>query len=277
LLGALPGEQAREIERRIFLEQEFHELVEAVETELIRDFIRGKLSAPMQEAFLARYQRTPELWERVTAMSAVMSAASSLAPAARGSSWRSKLAPWFLPAPAVVYGATGLAVIGLCVAVWFGMRNQALQDSVARALRSRDALAGENRRLREEIAAMGSTRAPARVLALALMPGVTRSGSAHQRVARLSGEDELELTLHAPQVLTPGSYRVTLEQGESGRVVYRSAGVETRAGQPGAVVARIPAAGLETEDYLVSLESRSGAGGYDTVETYWLRIVAATP
>lgn len=55
LLGRLPSDRAESLESEMLESEELYEKVQIAETELFDDFAAGRMSAPDQKAFLARY------------------------------------------------------------------------------------------------------------------------------------------------------------------------------------------------------------------------------
>jgi hypothetical protein len=65
VLGELVGERAEEFERRYLGDQDTFELLEAVEEDLIEEYLRGGLSADVRELFERRYMSRPENREKI--------------------------------------------------------------------------------------------------------------------------------------------------------------------------------------------------------------------
>ncbi|HEY0003997.1 MAG TPA: hypothetical protein VGB17_04235 [Pyrinomonadaceae bacterium] len=60
LLGQLPEDTQQEVEQRIFIDNEYYELVNALEDELIDDYLSGTLTKEEQKNFERRFLVTPE-------------------------------------------------------------------------------------------------------------------------------------------------------------------------------------------------------------------------
>lgn len=80
LLGDLPGDEEEALETRLLIEDDLHELAEAVEAEVLEDFARGKLT-PGQRERVARYLGVSE--EGRLRLAVVQGLAATPAPAGR--------------------------------------------------------------------------------------------------------------------------------------------------------------------------------------------------
>ncbi|HWX40843.1 MAG TPA: hypothetical protein VN345_06800, partial [Blastocatellia bacterium] len=65
LLGELTGDKAEEFEQQYLADQDTFELLEAVEEELIEDYLRGALSPAERVLFERRYMSRPENQEKI--------------------------------------------------------------------------------------------------------------------------------------------------------------------------------------------------------------------
>jgi hypothetical protein len=88
LLNDLPEPEQRRFEEQYFADPGFFEQLQAVEEELIEDYVRERLSAPQRANFERHYLATPERRERV-AFARELCDALSREPAARTSEARS--------------------------------------------------------------------------------------------------------------------------------------------------------------------------------------------
>lgn len=80
LLGDLPGDEEEALETRLLIEDDLHELAEAVEAEVLEDFARGKLT-PGQRERVARYLGVSE--EGRLRLAVIQGLAATPAPAGR--------------------------------------------------------------------------------------------------------------------------------------------------------------------------------------------------
>ena len=60
LLGCLPEAEREDIERAALESAEFFECIEALEQELILDYVQGRLTSADRSAFESAYRQTPE-------------------------------------------------------------------------------------------------------------------------------------------------------------------------------------------------------------------------
>src|ERR1039457_2706492 len=72
LLGDLPATESSQIEERFFADNALFERICALEEELVRDFLRNRLSANNRHKFEARLRLSPELRRKTESVKAIM-------------------------------------------------------------------------------------------------------------------------------------------------------------------------------------------------------------
>jgi hypothetical protein len=65
LLKDLPEDECQKIEQRYFQEDSYYEAVEALQTQLVRDYLAGSLTPKQAAQFEGRLYDDPALWEQV--------------------------------------------------------------------------------------------------------------------------------------------------------------------------------------------------------------------
>src|ERR1700758_3504068 len=78
LLGELPRDQALLLEERYFHDGEYFESLQALEHELIRDFVNDEMAPDLRERFERRYRSSRDLAEKIAFVEAIRSEAGKL-------------------------------------------------------------------------------------------------------------------------------------------------------------------------------------------------------
>jgi flagellar motility protein MotE (MotC chaperone) len=293
LLGDLPEEEMIRIEERFFADDEYFELLEAVEYDLIDRYVRGELAPRERRQFEEHFLASPQRRERVEAAGAFLQTlsgpAAAEAPAQlEEASWWPSLWAFLRPQGPAFRFAVAAIILVVVLGGWWAVRlrtqlqqlqaqrqelerrREQLQQQIAEQQQRRDELSEQLQReqqerdqLEQELARLEPLKQA--VVPFELSPNLTREG----------GESA---TLTVPRGARSVRFRVVLE-GESAyrrfRAVLLNAADDevwrwdglraTERGQ--AVVVRAPARLLAAGHYTLALLGVA-AEGEDVVNYY---------
>jgi hypothetical protein len=287
LLGELPEEKQTELEARYFADDELHDRIRAVETELAEAYVRGELGTRERERFEARLAASPRLGERVAFVRALL----EVLPVPREETKPATPAPsrWTDFVDAVRSWSVGMRIAAAAAAALLVLGGLWV---VYRAWRTPDrppeqAGPGQNAPPVEvprppDVAPPGPEPvppvvpappqpAPPAVATLVLTPGLSRGENNLPRLVLPAGTTRVRLTLPLGGETGTG-YRATLKAADSGNAVWWRGGLAaTRAGSSTAVVVTIRAQLLREKAYVVTLD-HTVDGETETVEEYPFRV-----
>jgi hypothetical protein len=257
LLGTLPEDEQARLEEEYFRDDRAFERVLAVEDELLHDYAQGGLDADERRRLEERLLRTPEGQAR-------LSRARALLAELPADTARARSGPRARPVPTAWLVAA--AVLLAVVAGWLAFgRDRGRVDQAQDAFPLSTAPGVGSTPSPSSGAVVPSTGgAPtARVVALALAPGLTRADAPPQRVTIPSGASTLRLELGLPEESPRPSYRAVLSSAEGAEVW---SGAATRAG-PTRLGVEIPADRVPEGDYELVLTG-AGKGGLEELASY---------
>ena len=237
LLQDLPGSERLQVEKEYFTDDRVEEQLEALEDELMYDYLQGKLDPARAELFEKRLLPQPRFRER--AEFAQLLASRIPHPASR------------IAHPASPYLRAAVFVL-LALCAWL------LSDVVR--LRKEVQIAKEKLAARKEAPVLPP---PAPVLAFLLKPGAQRDGGAGARLIVAAGAAEMQLQLELPAGADPASCSAELLP-PTGSAVWNGPVkiVSTPSGK--AALVTVPLGKVGENDYqLILYDVRAGA---DSVE-----------
>jgi hypothetical protein len=251
LLGALAEEERARIEADALHDDGRFEELLALEDELFHDYARGGLSDVERGQFEARFLSTPEGRDRMDAARALMDRlgpADARRPGAAPASLR------WLAAAAALLVAAGTAWLG-----WRASQARVREAGLPTAPPSIRPSAGPP---------VTPSAAPVRVIALALSPGLLRSGGAAPRVVLpATGEATLRLTLTLPPASRHQRYAASLQSPDGLTVWSGAAAPDGRT-----VTVDVPVRAVPENDYEVVLRALTATGSQE-VASYPLRVL----
>jgi hypothetical protein len=273
LLGTLADEaRLAALEEDYFAREDLLDRMRETESDLVDDYLTGRLPADEREQFESHYLPTPAHRHRVAVARALQSAAAAAKPAEPASRRTPIAAPFDSRRAWIPAVAAGLALLA-AGAVW------TLRPSPNRELAQRSAPApAPSAGTVPPASPSPSTAPPAEapnVVALVLVAGSVR-GSGDSAVLTIpSGATLVRLTLEsdpaAPRLVRPRAIVRTV----SGATIWQGAVVPTAAAQPPATARlEIPASLLPADDYVVVLFDDAGGGRESERERYFLRVRA---
>ena len=303
LLGSLSEPQSEALEAECFADKEMFEQVAAAETDLIDDYLRGKLSPGDHEQFVRHFLASPRRRERVQAARILLRNISSIAVAdedmrASLSRRRSFLSVFRKPDLSMGWVLAGAASLLLMLAgAWllgetFRLRSQLLQVQAEQSgqigrqrelevqleaeRRQNGELSGELASARDQLAALDAQRDerppfPTNVLSFFLSPGFARGSSgAPQTLAIPAGVQSIKLriTLRRSDY---ESYRAVVQTPEGTEIWNQNVKpMKLRSGA--AVVLQIPANRFTRNDYILKIVGTTTAGEVEDAGSYYFRV-----
>lgn len=275
LLGLLPEAEAEGLEEAYLVRPEVWERVRGVEDDLLDDYVADRLSQHETDAFEGRYLSSPPLRDRVVAARALRlaMAAGGRVPGARVATAR----PTRVHIPLVIAATLLLAV----VAFWIWPKR--LPEVTARLTPPTSAARPEASPPPPATPAGSSDpsewtappRKPATSsLILALSPVLLRGQEGPTRPRIPAGTDTVVLELEGdPALLPPAAVALEVSvKSVGGAQVWRGEGRRASdARRPSLLAsARVPAARLVPDDYLVALSARGSGEG--ALYSYFFRV-----
>jgi len=233
LLGLLDETEAAQIEERYFADNAYFQWVRDVETELIGQYLAGRLKRPDRNRFESRYLTVPEMRKRLEEVRAA-------GPVAPRQSFRLR---WYA-------AAAGVALVISVPSVWlYWQGHGATPPHTPNPAPPR----------------------PPLILAVHLSPGVSKGASAGMEFVQPAG-GRVRLSLELPGRTTPVDCRVDVALvapgGEHETVWTSPAALSHAAGSGSSVEVELEAAALRPGDYVVTVSDPQRA----TLETYVFRV-----
>lgn len=278
LLGQLSDAEAEELEKRYFADDALFAELEAVETDLLDEYVRGELDSEERAAFEGLLATSPSLKSRVASASSLHRVLDSREAASPSTSRPRN------PLPTLAAAAVLLAALGSALA-WQTMSARRRLD---RLETERGALQSENRRLAGELegARAGSRAATARGSeeARPVTPGLTgdlvgfvlseellRGAGAPNDLRVPPGAKAI--LLEVPVESRPGQrYRVVIED-PSGGAVLEQRGLTAVRRKPGTfVLVPVSRESLPAGDYVVKLSRQRSPAGFEEVSELAFRV-----
>ena len=236
-------------------DKDFQAVMDEVEDGLVARYVRKQLTDTQTRLFQAQLTVSKRLREKVRLAAAALKPVhfgpeESIQTSYEGKTHRD-------------YGQLSLAagvILALGFLGWREWRSSVAQNELAGALRRQSA------RLEQIASAQNTRNASGVMVAVFRLAGDTRTlgggAAAPARAVVPNGVNRLLLQLNAAAELG-AAYRVEVHDG-AGKLVWSGA-AQPKAGY---VEAELPANLFETADYLVRLDVKTGAGGWQPVHSY---------
>jgi hypothetical protein len=296
LLGELTGSDAEAFEQRYLADQDTFELLEAVEEDLIEDYLRDGLSPGDKSLFELRYASRSENRQKIEFAKELLRCAapeqSQPAPSADLATppppveapkttpiSRQRLGPRSPSRPFAIAAAAALVLLA-GVAIWLGISltrlasrlaaeqqerarleraEQDLRTQLETAQNNNQALSNELQKVQDQLRALEQRGSTGSIVSLLLWPSSVR-GAGHPAEARLDpGVARLDLQL-ALNDLDFDLYRVTVRQ-LSGGVIWTANALKPNSAVKGKILKlSLPAANLKPGLHVVTLEGVSPSG-----------------
>ena len=302
LLGELSAAEQTELEEKYFADSNlFHQLTR-VESDLIDDYARGRLSSRVRLRFEQNYLADPRRRARLKFAEALVTrldetkpseAASVVAPQA--SWWEQLLASFRRPSPVLAFSAAlwGLLLIG--AVVWLLVDSARLRRQLNEAQASRASQEQTERELKEQIA---SEQARSDQLTAELdrlrsqqLPSPTPPNQTAPAIASLvlaisgmrSGDTGSPATLVIPQGTDKARFQLNLREGgyksysaviqtANGQQIFKSGSLIPSNQTHPSLVFIIPAAKFSEGDYILTLKGVTSSGEAEDVSKSLFRV-----
>jgi anti-sigma factor RsiW len=275
LLGELPPQDALAVENNYFENEEYFELIQALENELIRDYVRGEMAPDLRGRFEARYRSSKELAKKIEIAQAILAESAKIRGEERSgdlvvaSGPRAKriLADYFLIGLLGFRWAAAvgvIAAIGLSVLLW--KQNSQLRLNLAQVQR-------ENRSLVEEKSAPDRAvsekpKEPVLVASFILTPGLSRDKGNAERLIVPAAIGRVDFKLPLPSGISYPALRAVLERVPDGQVSSQDLPLNALVDSGRALVVGVPSASLRAGRYVLYVKGRSSQGEYEDVQYY---------
>src|ERR1041385_1821731 len=156
LLGTLSEEEQVRVEDRALAEPAYLSLLEAVEADLIDDYVRGELPVADRRGFERRFLASPQRrtkveFARTLARVAAESKASQPVALDRPSAWQALVNLVRGWNPALQFAAGAAVLIWVAGAAWLVVQNSATRSTVAALEVQRREAEGRERSLRQQL------------------------------------------------------------------------------------------------------------------------------
>jgi hypothetical protein len=303
LLGELPENEQITIEDEAFRDPEIRAAIEAVEQDLLDEYVRGDLPGSQRQRFQSHFLASAERKKKLyfaQALNGVIGDKPKVAQAAIAAA-PTRLGFWsFLTQPVVTYGFAAAAVVLLLFGSWLWLQRSHLQSELEqlRATRTtqnstQQQLEGDlakererNEQLQAELNKVAIANSNSNVnpdqagpsktpvsLALALLPGLSRGSNSAPQIAIGKDVATLRLKVGVDPADDFPLYRLKLRNGE-GHVVTTLNKIRARAlGNSRTIVVAVPANQLRAGNYEVALQGINDNGSTEALGFYYFRIV----
>lgn len=283
LLGELSEDEQAELEERYVDDPRIFDEIARAESDLVDDYVRGKLAPEARERFERVYLAHSRRRDRLKFVEALLTrldraeTAIVAAPSAGiESAWRTWLDRMLRPRPAFGFA---FAILLIASGVWLALearrtRQEAVQREAARTNQERRDREAEARASAEKAgASQAATRRPPTVVVLALNAGAGARAvepSSPTPLVIFAGISEVRLQLSLPPLDYP-SYRVIL-RSVGGAEIFRRGDLRAAAAGPTVVITLdVPASAFESSDYTLTLQGATTGGGFEDVSRLLIR------
>jgi hypothetical protein len=259
VLGMLPHEDAERLDEASIVDDEVAARLRVVETDLIDDYVRGKLAGEKLERFESYYLSSPRRRERVRLAASFVRAVDRPLPIANVA----RLAARIARSPRV---AAAMAAAALVVVV----SGFSLFEFV-RPPRNESAVATSGRAVADSRTQGLQPLAEPRPLVTVELPPPLRAVAAMRAVVIPAGADHLRFELRLESDDFP-EYRVALRNLATSQVLWRSDwGAASARADRASVFVVVPAALFGTERYSLDLAGRASGGRAEMIGSYTIR------
>jgi len=298
LLGNMSPEEQEELELWLMSNEDAYDLMEAAEDDLIDASLAGRLSADDLNRFNTHFLAAPERRRKVQfsrsfrrAIDAFSPTSSGFSPSTPSSTW-TRLLDALRYRPALAFASSALVLLLVITSVASLIRTAQLQrelNSVTNRLASSE---GDRENLRGQLeksqsaektlqaqldALQGSNVGPKSssapvLLALSLMPGITRSSSNLPQITLTPAASGVQFSL----VLTDdnfAAYRASLMNADGREILSRDKIAPTASREGKTVKVTIPAENFATGDYSFGLFGIPASGVPENVGRYYFHAV----
>ena len=310
LLGELSEQEQVEIEDRAFEDQQVLEQILAVEQDLIDDYVSGDIPEENLHRFQNHFLASAERKKKVTFAKTLAAVANATvltegpAPAieADAPSWHAKLTAFFTR-PVIAYSFAAASLVLFIVGSWLVVDRIRLGSEIAQFRTIQESQTAQNRQLEKDLvderlrnqelmanrgAAPQQTPTPKLqpetpqqpttptspvVVALSLLPGISRSSNSLPRLAIAKDVSLVRLQIGIDPKENYRRYRVELRT-ENGRQVLAQGNLSARGGTRGRnIPLNVPASVLGNGRYELTLKGITESGATEDVGFYYFDVL----
>jgi hypothetical protein len=293
LLGNLTEEEQVQVEDRAFADRDYMGALNAVEADLIDDYVSGELAQADRRAFESRFLTSPQRRSKVEFAQALAKVTAEAEPVAsrvpqRPTTWLGLLNPIRAWNPAMRFAGALGAVICVAGGSWLVIDNASMRARVLALEAQRHVLELRAQGLKQELGQAQTraeglaaqvrnpsmaegTRTPL-VASLMLMPGLSRAES---RVEQLTLGAEAQVARIVIQLETRDDYpRFRAElRSRSGRDILSLSALHPRRATTGNSVSMdVPASALGGGEYELALKGLPDGRAAEDVGYYYFRV-----
>jgi len=270
LLGSLSTDEALELERQYFSDDQLFEELEIVETELIESYLRGQLSDKDRKQFQAVFLRSPQRRQRVDEVRSMLAAIREVSlheSTAAHPGWLRQgvnaLQSLFSPPIRLGY-AVAMVALTVALAVMLTQSHK-LHSDLAH-------LQTENARLSEQISGSPYHVDQFAVASIELKPQTRALGAINNLViSRDTQSVQLRLLLETDEYKV--GYSLVIKSIE-GKEVERVSRIRSRRGNSGLRILEVsvPADSLDVDTYIVTLFGLTASGKEEELAAYSFQV-----
>jgi len=306
LLGELSEQEQVEIEDRAFEDQRVLEQILAVEQDLIDDYVSGDIPEEQRQEFQQHFLASAERKKKIAfakALAAVVNQNPALViDRATAPSWRTKLAAFFAR-PVTAYSFAAASLLLLIVGSWLVVDRIRLRSEIAQLRTAQESQTAQNRQLEKDLAnerlqnqeLMANRGTPLQqtptpeirsespqqpttptspvVVALSLLPGISRGSNSLPQLAIAKDVTLVRLQIGIDPQENYRRYRVELRT-ENGRQVLAQGNLLARTGSHGrSIPLSVPASDLGNGRYELTLKGITESGTTEDVGFYYFDVV----
>ena len=311
LLGELSEQEQVEIEDRAFVDQMVLQEILAVEQDLIDDYVSGDISEAKRHDFEKHFLASAERRKKVAfarALATVVNKRPALQqshaaiPVVMVPSWRSKLAAFF-SRPATAYSFVAASLLLFVVGAWLVVDRIRLRSEIAQLRSVQASQLAQQRQLEKDLTSerfrneelmanretssrqtpplsipsesppQPATSTPPVVVALSLLPGVSRGSTSVPQLTIHKDVSLVTLRIGIDPQENYRRYRVELRT-EKGQQVLARRNVTARVSSNGrSVPVSVPASALTKGRYEVTLKGITESGTTEDVGFYYFEVV----
>jgi hypothetical protein len=306
LLGELSEKEQVEIEDRAFEDQSVLEQILAVEQDLIDDYVSGDIPEEnlhrFQNHFLASAERKKKVTFAKTLATVVNENPAPVIDVAAAPSWQAKLTAFFTR-PVIAYSFAAASLVLFIVGSWLvvdrirlgsqiaqfraiqesqtAQNHQLEKDLVDERLRNQELMANRGAtplqtptpKLQPENPPQPTTPTSPVVVALSLLPGISRGGNSLPQLAIAKDVNLVRLQIGIDPKENYRRYRVELRT-ENGRQVSAQGNLSARGGSRGmSIPLNVPASVLGNGRYELTLKGITESGTTEDVGFYYFDVL----
>jgi hypothetical protein len=282
LLGHLSEEEQVRVEDRAFADRVYLNTLEAVEADLIDDYVRGALKSEERLAFEQRFLMSPQRREKVAFAKTLAQVSDDVKRAEqparnRPSAWRMVLDIFRGRHIGLQFAAAAAALVCVATVWWLVQQNAAMRSRLIAADAQRQTLerqlSAERKRPAQVLDAHPPAPAAAPLIAtLVLSSGLSRAESRTEQLVLSAGVQVAHIDVQLEPRDEYSRFRVELRTRRGEEILTRSNLARHRVGPGYAVSLDVPASALAAGDYEVAIKGIPAGGPAEDIGYYYFSV-----